>query len=615
MRIFWFFGLLLLALPAAAQTRAALVIGNCLYEPSKSLDAAENLPNACKDARAMAQALRDKNFEVLHEENLNTEQMEAALVAFKKRLNPGAAGVFYYAGHALQDNGLNYLLPVRTRINCDLLASQLPVLARVTAQGVLQEMKVERAAMKILMLDACRISPLQNCSRAPRGLARMNENISRGTVISFATGPNEVAYDASGYTPALVQAMDRYGHLPVTQMLRRAGEFMNPEFKQTPWVESIQAAVGADFCFGECGGGIVPPSRVNLTVRSNVPEGGDTVWIDGEVRGPTKLVAALEPGLHHVEVRAEGYRTWSREVELSAPYTVWARLEREQRDESIVWLSDTVFQDRLADGSLGPKMALLPGGSFRMGDIRGQGQDDEQPVHSVRVEKFAVGVYEVTVGEFRRFARATGHRSQGDDCYVYQEGSWKQVADADWDKPYFPQNDQQPVVCVSWHDAAAYAEWLSGQTGQNYRLPTEAEWEYAARAGTDTARYWGDTADEACGYANVGDQSLKRELNVSWTIHACADGYVYTAPVGAFRANRFGLYDMLGNVWEWTCSEYANYKEGKESACLGKNHADARVIRGGSWNYGPAWVRSADRDDWRPASRINSAGFRLARMF
>ena len=219
------------------------------------------------------------------------------------------------------------------------------------------------------------------------------------------------------------------------------------------------------------------------------------------------------------------------------------------------------------------------------------------------------------MGEFRRFVRATGYRSQGDECYVDKDknGSWEQVADAGWDKPYFPQNDTQPVVCVTWHDAAAYAEWLSGQTGQNYRLPTEAEWEYAARAGTETARYWGDAADEACGYANVGDQSLKGELSaLPYTIHNCADGYVYTAPAGSFRANRFGLYDMLGNVWEWTCSEYANYKEGKENMFLSKNHASARVIRGGSWFDGPERVRSADRGLRGPADRDDSVGFRLA---
>ena len=120
--------------------------------------------------------------------------------------------------------------------------------------------------MKILILDACRISPLQNCSRAPRGLAEMKK--SRGTVISFATGPNEVAYDESGYTPALVEAMAQYGHLPVTQMLQRAAEFMNPEFAQTPWVESVLSA-GKAFCFGECGGG--PPARPARSQLGRIP--------------------------------------------------------------------------------------------------------------------------------------------------------------------------------------------------------------------------------------------------------------------------------------------------------------------------------------------------------
>jgi formylglycine-generating enzyme required for sulfatase activity len=197
--------------------------------------------------------------------------------------------------------------------------------------------------------------------------------------------------------------------------------------------------------------------------------------------------------------------------------------------------ADSSFRDTLKDGSSGPEMVVIPAGTFRMGDIQGGGLSDEQPVHSVSVGQFAMGKYEVTFAEYDKFAEATG-RSKPDD--------------RGWGR------GNRPVINVSWDDATAYAQWLSNQTGKQYRLPTEAEWEYAARAGTETSRYWGNDPDLACSYANVADQTVKQENTNHWTIHNCTDGYFYTAPVGSFQANKFGLFDMLGNVWEWTCSEY-----------------------------------------------------------
>jgi formylglycine-generating enzyme required for sulfatase activity len=220
-----------------------------------------------------------------------------------------------------------------------------------------------------------------------------------------------------------------------------------------------------------------------------------------------------------------------------------------------------LFHDRLKDGSLGPKMVWIPAGSFRMGDIHGGGDSDEKPVHEVSINRFAMSRTEVTVGEFRRFVDATGYKTEaekGKNCRTYKNGSWGWVKDVNWRNPNFSQDDNHPVVCVSWTDATAYVEWLSQQTGKQYRLPTEAEWEYAARAGTETTRYWGNEPDEACRYANVHDRTSKKENGFGWTHHNCTDGYAKTAPVGSFKPNDLGLFDMLGNVWEWTCSTVAN---------------------------------------------------------
>ena len=245
-------------------------------------------------------------------------------------------------------------------------------------------------------------------------------------------------------------------------------------------------------------------------------------------------------------------------------------------------LAGEVFRDRLKDGSLGPEMVQIPAGTFQMGDIQGGGGSDEQPVHRVSVNEFAMGQYEVTFAEYEQFAQATG-RKEPDD-----EG---------WGR------DDRPVINVSWDDATAYTEWLSEQTGQTYRLPTEAEWEYAARAGSNTKYWWGN---------EIG--SNRANCNKDY----CGDNFKYTAPVGSFAANAFGLYDTVGNVWEWTCSEYEWRYEGKEQYCLSKNRAKninpQIVLRGGSWGIYAGWTRSTFRDGNSRTVRNRNYGFRLARL-
>jgi sulfatase modifying factor 1 len=265
-----------------------------------------------------------------------------------------------------------------------------------------------------------------------------------------------------------------------------------------------------------------------------------------------------------------------------------ARLARVKRQRK-----SKVFQDRLRDGSLGPKMVRIPAGSFRMGDIQGGGDSDEKPVHRVSVGEFAMGMYEVTFAEYDKFADATG-REKSDD--------------RGWGR------GNRPVIYVSWHDATAYTKWLSNQTGKNYRLPTEAEWEYAARAGTETARYWGNDSDLACSYANVHDNTSKEKNGFSlvWAHHNCTDGYAKTAPVGSFKQNKFGLYDMLGNLWEWTCSEFDNKYKGKEKQCV--TTANRLSVRGGSWHFFAGNVRSADRFGPTPTNRNDFFGFRVSRQ-
>lgn len=261
-----------------------------------------------------------------------------------------------------------------------------------------------------------------------------------------------------------------------------------------------------------------------------------------------------------------------------------------------------------------PEMARIPGGGFQMGAPSGEkdSADDERPVHTVQLKAFSLGRYEVTVAEFAAFVDDTGYQA-GSACWTYEgaPATVEERAGRNWRNPAFSHSGKHPVVCVSWEDANAYIRWLNSKTGQRYRLPTEAEWEYAAKAGTSTARFWGNEESLACRYANVADHSTVRQSN--WHVDdpfACDDGTPHTGFVGAYRPNAFGLYDMLGNVWEWTCSGYTERYDGTESSCAVS--AGYRVYRGGSWGNEPDLVRAALRGREDAATRDSGIGFRLA---
>ena len=215
--------------------------------------------------------------------------------------------------------------------------------------------------------------------------------------------------------------------------------------------------------------------------------------------------------------------------------------------------------------------------------------------------------------QYRDFLRATGRLPSG-ECYFFDGREWKLDPSKNWESPGYAQTDEHPVVCVSYEDAQHYVEWLSKETKQSYRLLSESEWEYAARADTTTSRYWGNGEQEACRHANVADRTSKQKYNWTTTFD-CEDGYAETAPVGAFKANGFGLQDMLGNVWEWVEDCYNKTYDGapRDGSAWVAGNCSARVVRGGGWDNDPQLVRSAIRDGFAPGNRINNLGFRIAR--
>ncbi len=259
-------------------------------------------------------------------------------------------------------------------------------------------------------------------------------------------------------------------------------------------------------------------------------------------------------------------------------YTLTTQAAISSSIKNNVLKSGKFFRDNLRNGKVGPEMAVIPAGHFEMGDSQNVGAKWEQPVHTVSISSFAIGRYEITFAEYEQFALATGRELPVD------EG---------WGR------GKRPIINVTWQNAVTYANWLSEQTGQKYRLPTEAEWEYVARATTSSKYWWGD---------KIGDgQSNCDGCGSEWDNKT-------TAIVGSFPANYFELYDTVGNVYEWTCSEYEATYNGKEQHCLKSNENNSvMVIRGGSWYSLPNYTRSASR--FKSKNSDFTIGFRIAREY
>jgi formylglycine-generating enzyme required for sulfatase activity len=242
-------------------------------------------------------------------------------------------------------------------------------------------------------------------------------------------------------------------------------------------------------------------------------------------------------------------------------------------------IPESLFRDRMVDGTPGPEMIALSGGEYLRGDSSGDGDNDEKPPRPVKPGPFAIGTFEVTFEEYDQFCDATGHPRPDD------EG---------WGR------GRRPVINVSWQDAKAFTDWLSSKTRQIYRLPSDAEWEYAARAGTRSRFWWGNEPGtarancEGCGSLWDGEK---------------------TARVGKFRANPYGLHDTAGNVFEWVADCYHDSFANApiDGSALDKPGCGKRVIRGGAWSFPPREIRSANR--WRdfPSRHSDDTGFRIVR--
>ena len=295
---------------------------------------------------------------------------------------------------------------------------------------------------------------------------------------------------------------------------------------------------------------------------------------------------------------------------------VWSYIPKENPVVDVVVNSqpEETFADALASGGKGPDMVVIPAGNFLMGCLSNDDDcyDFGIPVHYVRIPQyFALSMQETTRGEFSRFVEATGY-STGNSCYIQESVQLEDRSGSGWHNPGFRQTERDPVVCVNWQDARAYVAWLSQETGKTYRLPSESEWEFSARAGSVTKYTFGNDKSRLCRYGNGADASTV----FSWRNASCSDGVgEQTAPVGSYEVNAFGLYDMHGNVYEWVqdCwnDSYNGAPRGGEVWSSGD--CAKRVLRGGSWFSGPRSLRAAGRIRSPTGARVNFIGFRVAR--
>ena len=680
--------LLAVLLPAAAAFaagRTALVVGNGTYAHIG------RLPNPGNDAADMTAALRRLGFDVTTVRDADRAAMTEALRVFTRESAGADVSLVFYAGHGLEMDGVNYLVPVDARLERDtdvrFEAIELDdVLASTTG-----------ADLRVVILDACRNNPLAR-SMQRTGASR---TVSRGsfgnldesllgdeTLVAYAAAAGTTADDGVGrnspYTSALLSYLEQPLEIGLLFREVRARVLEATEGRQRPHEYAsllgehyLRAAVGSDPRAVEAGLGLDRSAR--RLVQEGLGRAGFSPGPSDGVFGPATR-AAIRGWQTSRGTAATGYLDAAGAAALGAPVAVVAAPPEvpapEPRDpapsavlaqqENLFWQSimnsanaadfeaylrrfpDGVYADlarnraaavappaepaapdpppvdATAPGSVFrdcptcPEMVVVPAGEFLMGSDRrdDESADDERPRHRVTLDGFALGVHEVTRDEYEAFVAATG-RGSGDRCRAFdaEDRRWEWRSEASWRSPGYPQAGDHPVVCVNWEDAQAYVRWLSTETGQSYRLPSEAEWEYAARAGTTTRRHWGDDPDDGCAYANGADRTFEARVD-NWRVADCTDGVVWTSPVGAYQPNAFGLHDTLGNVWEWVEDCWHDDYDGAPrdgSAWTRGGDCGRRVVRGGSWSNVPRDLRSAFRDRLDADYRLGSLGFRVAR--
>ncbi|MDR3342028.1 MAG: SUMF1/EgtB/PvdO family nonheme iron enzyme [Treponema sp.] len=596
----------MLLLPAAldAQQKYALVIGNGAYT------AVTRLNNPVNDANDMKAALEGLGFTVDAVLNGDRVQMEEAMERLKNRLSlsPKSYGFFFYAGHGVQSGGENYLIPVDADIRSE---SYLRDRA-VSVQAMLDELNLARNELNIVVLDACRDNPFSWKRSGSRGLQVIG-NQPADSIIVYATSAGSTAADGTGrnglFTGQLLKNLKAPG-LEVREIFRRTHADVRTASGDAQRPAVYDQFGGLAYLSGRPGGQTdqtvpeSPPPRTEPpkpavaaaetgTVRVSSDIAG-VVYIDGASTGVqikaggSVAIQNVSTGTTEVSVRAEG----------GAVFRAPTVLVRQGQTAA------AVVQRPVPDG-----FVRINGGTFTMGSPANEAGrfGDEGPQHQVTVSGFYMGKYEVSQKEYQDVMGTNPSAFKGANLPV-EMVSWFDAVE--YCNKRSIKEGLTPAYTISGSGDSRSVTWNRNTNG--YRLPTEAEWEYACRAGTTTAYNSGAAAESLAGKANVMDLTAKEQYPDGAIVNI-RDGYVNTAPVGSFAANVWGLYDMHGNVWEWCWDWYGNYGSGSQTDPMGASSGSGRVLRGGSWPNDGQYLRSACRGYNTASNRYHNLGFRLLR--
>ena len=540
-------------LPITAQAKlVAMVVGNEAYGREGGF---QTLSNPIEDARDMAQLLKELGFTVTHTTlDADIDAFERDVNQFANRIGQGDTVVYYYSGHGVSSKGVNYLIPVPGRRGRGRIQDAADLKrSAIDASWILDKIALRKPATTIMILDACRdemkLQETKGFGSESKGFSEMK---ATGSLIAYASSPGQSALGSSDYRNSV------FTHFFLQQARMPENRGLHIDLLLNKVTTAVYSATG----------------------QRQEP------WKSGNLRGEYCIGGCNQ-------------------LASFASYGPVSAL-----DKRITYRIDGVEFN----------MVHIPAGSFKMGSEDEQADSDEQPVHPVSLKSFYMMETEVTRGLFKAFVNDSHYRTDAEKdadkgCYafLFDDNKWGWRAGSSWQSPGFEQTDQHPVVCISYNDAQAFVTWISKRLNLAFRLPSEAEWEYAATVGKAGRYFWGDDANTLCEYGNGTDQS-KSPSGGGWKTKAeCNDGYWFTAPVAHYKKNPNGLYDMAGNVLEWTQDCWNDSYSGapNDGSAWKSGDCTRRVLRGGSWLDVPSNLRSAVRFRFNFSNRYFSLGFRL----
>jgi formylglycine-generating enzyme required for sulfatase activity len=645
--------LMLAGVPAAlAEKRIALLIGNEAYTTEVG-----RLSNPHNDIALLEGVLKRLGFDVTIVRDAGLASLHQAVNTHVRRVRqsgPDTVGFFYYSGHGAADGATNYLIPVDVKtIDDDQLWDQSLRLTEIT-----RKLKDEAGnATHFVVFDACR-NTLKLRRTGTKAIVQSKGFVpvgqESGMLVAYATAEGALASDvgtgAGPYATVLADEVVKPG-IEAVAMFRNVQRRVRTAIGQEPYLGFN--ALGDIYFAGQAppsGGSTITDAarewgQVDKTsiaeLETFLQRHGSSAEADyARARlAPLKKQqadlaqqaagAAKQKAEDEVRAKADAERQRLAMLEqLAAEARNKKKLDDEARAKPEADRQRLAMLEQLAaeaiqkqagvrddatpgrvfrDCSECPEMVVVPAGSFTMGSPTGEvgRSDNEGPQHEVAIAKpLAVARFAVTRGEYAAFVREASH-AMGDKCWTY-EGRWEERSGKSFRNPGFTQDDRHPVVCVNWDDANAYAAWLSKKTGKTYRLLSESEREYVTRAGTTTPFWWGSSIPTA--QANY-------DGNYTYGGGSKGEYLKRTVPVDSFEPNPWGLYNVHGNVWEWTedCWNDSNTGNPGDGRARIAGDCNRRVVRGGSWFDFSRSLRSAYRLGLTTDYRSYSQGFRVAR--